>query len=120
MKRALLLWWAAAASVMSPAQAASTDPAALVRLAGSVLRVEAPTVDGPLAVGSAVTVAPERVVTNCHVTRQARTVYVIRGGVRWQAELQIIVCVGSGGKHRPTRLGSRGGDGELARRRRAD
>ena len=88
MRRALLLWWAVAAIAATPAQASTTDPAALVRLAGSVLRVEAPTVRGTLAVGSAVTVAPERVVTNCHVTREARVVYVIRGGVRWEAQEQ--------------------------------
>jgi serine protease Do len=88
MRRAPLLWWAAIAMAATPAQASTTDPAALVRLAGSVLRVEAPTLRGTLAVGSAVTVASERVVTNCHVTRDARTVYVIRGGVRWEAEQQ--------------------------------
>ncbi len=88
MRRALLLYWAATVIAAVPAQASTTDVAALVRLAGSVLRIEAPTIGGQLAVGSAVTVAPERVVTNCHVTRLARAVYVIRGGVRWEAELQ--------------------------------
>lgn len=88
MRRVLLLWWVASTLAAIPAQASTADPAALVRVAGSVLRVEAPTPGGTLAVGSAVTVAPERVVTNCHVTREARTVYVIRGGVRWEAEQQ--------------------------------
>lgn len=90
MKSALLLLlWVAGASGAGKALASTTDAAALVRLAGSVLRVEAPTVRGTLAVGSAVTVAPERVVTNCHVTRDARAVFVIRGGVRWEAEAQV-------------------------------
>jgi hypothetical protein len=66
----------------------ATERAALVRLAGSVLRVEAPGTNGQLAVGSAVTVAAERVVTNCHVTRDARKVFVIRSGVRWEAQSQ--------------------------------
>ncbi len=80
---AVLLWLASGST-----GASQPDPATLVRLAGSVLRVEAPGEQGTLAVGSAVTVAPERVITNCHVTRRARVVYVIRGGVRWQAQEQ--------------------------------
>lgn len=89
MKSAVaLLLYLVAASVAPLAEATEPDPAALVRLAGSILRVEAPGPRGALAVGSAVTVAPERVITNCHVTRNARAVYVIRGGVRWEAEAQ--------------------------------
>jgi hypothetical protein len=89
MKVALtLLLWVLGLSTASHVLASTADPAALVRLAGSVLRVEAPGARGALMVGSAVTIAPERVITNCHVTRDARAVYVIRGGVRWQAQTQ--------------------------------
>jgi hypothetical protein len=83
-----LLLWVLGLSAAPQVLASTADPAKLVRLAGSVLRVEAPAASGALAIGSAVTIAPERVVTNCHVIRSARAVYVIRGGVRWQAQTQ--------------------------------
>jgi hypothetical protein len=90
MKLLPLLLMGAAAAGAAAAQdlPSAAERAALVRVAGSVLRVEAPSTDGTLAVGSAVTVANERVVTNCHVTRNARAVFVIRGGVRWEAQAQ--------------------------------
>jgi hypothetical protein len=53
-----------------------------------VLRVEAPRPEGGFAIGSAVTVGPELVVTNCHVTRAARRIEVVRGGARWAAVAQ--------------------------------
>lgn len=84
----MLLLWVTGACAPSHAFASTSYPAALIRLAGSVLRVEAPDARGALAMGSGVTVAPERVVTNCHVTLDARAVYVIRGGVRWEATTQ--------------------------------
>ncbi|MFO1273397.1 MAG: trypsin-like peptidase domain-containing protein [Rubrivivax sp.] len=68
--------------------AAAPEPSVFVALAASVLRIEAPRAEGGFALGSAVSVAPELVVTNCHVTRLAREVSVVRGGVRWQADLQ--------------------------------
>lgn len=74
---------AALASAL-PARAA-LDRAELIGLAASVLRVEAPRANGGFSMGSAVVVAPEKVITNCHVTRDSREVSVVRGGVRWQA-----------------------------------
>ena len=50
---------------------AALDQAAYVSLAASVLRVEAPRQRGGFALGSAVALAPDKVVTNCHVTRDA-------------------------------------------------
>ena len=88
VRAVLLVTFSCAAAPAVPASTA-TDPAALMRLAGSVLRVEAPDVRGALAVGSAVTVASERVVTNCHVTRDARVIYVVRGALRWEAQTQV-------------------------------
>lgn len=67
---------------------AAPDMAQFVALAGSILRVEAPRPSGGFAIGSAVTVGPELVVTNCHVTREARRISVVRGGVRWAAAAQ--------------------------------
>ena len=49
----------------------------------SVLRVEAPRQRGGFALGSAVAVAPDQVVTNCHVTREATAVNILRGGLRY-------------------------------------
>lgn len=70
------------------ARASVTDPSVFVALAGSVLRIEAPRERGGFAIGSAVAVAPEQVVTNCHVTRDAREIHVVRGGVRWVVTAQ--------------------------------
>jgi serine protease Do len=62
--------------------------AVLVALSGSVLRVEAPRAQGGFSLGSAVVIDHETVVTNCHVTRDARQVFVVRGGARWPAATQ--------------------------------
>jgi serine protease Do len=53
-----------------------------MRLAPSVVKIEAVTRSGTYAFGSGVVVAPQRVVTNCHVTRQAVSIRVVRGAVR--------------------------------------
>ncbi len=82
LRLALALWLPAAAAQAAP------DMARFVALAGSILRVEAPRPGGGYAIGSAVTVGPELVVTNCHVTRDARRISVVRGGVRWAATAQ--------------------------------
>lgn len=78
---------AALAGALPPARAA-IDRVELIDLAASVLRVEAPRAGGGFSMGSAVVVAPEKVITNCHVTRDSREVSVVRGGVRWQATAQ--------------------------------
>jgi hypothetical protein len=52
------------------------------------LRVEAPTEGGRVKVGTAVTVAPGVVVTNCHVTRDAVSVRVAKRAGRWPVEGQ--------------------------------
>jgi serine protease Do len=84
--RLLLLLLAAA---MAPFEAAHavTDRAALVALGMSVLRIEAAGPRG-YALGSGVAVAPGIVVTNCHVTRDAREIHVVRGGARWRVAAQ--------------------------------
>jgi serine protease Do len=70
------------------AVAAGLDRAAFVALGTSVLRIEAIRAGGGYALGSGVAVGPDRVVTNCHVTRDAREIHVVRGGARWRAVAQ--------------------------------
>lgn len=67
----------------------SADIAIAIALGASVLRIEAPRVGGGYAFGSGVMVAADTLVTNCHVTRQAREVHVVRGGARWSATGQV-------------------------------
>lgn len=66
------------------------DPgrAQLLKLAPSLARVEANKTTGGYAFGTAVVIAPDRVVTNCHVTREAKSIYVVKGGLRWNARAQ--------------------------------
>ncbi len=70
-----------------PAHAA-LERAAFVSLGASVMRVEAPRPHGGFSLGSGVAVGADKVVTNCHVTRDAREVHVVRHGVRWPAQSQ--------------------------------
>ncbi len=71
-----------------PSARAAPDRAELLRLAGSVWKIEVQRAQGGYALGSAVAVAPERVLTNCHVTRDALAVHVVRGGLRQRADAQ--------------------------------
>ncbi len=64
------------------------DRVALLGLSASVLKIEARRVQGGYSLGSGVVVGTETIVTNCHVTRDALTVSVLRGGVRWVADSQ--------------------------------
>jgi serine protease Do len=66
---------------------AALERAELVGLAASVLRIEAPRASG-YSIGSGVAVGDDKVITNCHVTRDAKSIYVLRGGVRWPATAQ--------------------------------
>jgi serine protease Do len=77
---------AAAGCAVLPAQALERE--ALVRLGASMIRVEAPRDDGGLAFGSGVAVARDTVVTNCHVTRDARRIVVIHAGQRHAVDSQ--------------------------------
>lgn len=78
----LLLWWP------ESGRASTLDRSVFVALSASVLRIEAPRERGGFALGSGVAVAPDQVVTNCHVTRDAREIHVVRGGVRWSVTAQ--------------------------------
>lgn len=80
------LWLAAAAA---PARA-EIDRAAMIALAsGSVLKIEAVRGNGAFSLGSGVAIGVDRVVTNCHVTREAQEIRIVRGGVRWRVKTQL-------------------------------
>ncbi|MDP2028536.1 MAG: trypsin-like peptidase domain-containing protein [Thiobacillus sp.] len=52
-----------------------------------VLKVEVVRLDGMTELGSGVTIGPQRIVTNCHVVRQAGTIHVIYGNEAWPASM---------------------------------
>ena len=85
MKRllALMLFMVQASPVL-----AALDPALLVKLSSSVLKVEVIRAEGGYSLGSGVVVGADRVVTNCHVTRDARQIAVLQGGLRLPAQSQ--------------------------------
>jgi serine protease Do len=64
------------------------DRALLLSLSASVLKIEVLRVQGGFSLGSGVVVGTETLVTNCHVTRDALKINVLRGGVRWLATAQ--------------------------------
>ena len=76
-----------AVQAVSPA---SLDRAAFVALSSSVLKIEVIRQQGGYSLGSGVVVAPEKVVTNCHVTRDARSIVILKHGQRWPAEAQVV------------------------------
>ena len=87
MKRLLstaMLAWALA----GPAFAAALDPGTLIKLSTSVLKVEAFRAQGGYSLGSGVVVGADSVVTNCHVTRDARQIAVLQNGLRLPAQSQ--------------------------------
>lgn len=72
------------------AQGLPSDREALVALGASVLKIEAVRQHGGYSLGSGVVVAPHHVVTNCHVTRDARSVHVLMGGQRYPVQSQAV------------------------------
>ena len=58
------------------------------KLASTVMKIEAHNPNGSTSIGSGVMVAPGKLVTNCHVTRNATRIAVIKSGRRWDAEKQ--------------------------------
>jgi len=79
----LLLLLAPAASTAQP-----FDFALFWRLAPSVFKIEAHNGEGAVSVGSGVLVDENVVATNCHVTRRAGSVQVLKHGMRWEADAQ--------------------------------
>lgn len=88
LRRACLLALPFALQVAAGDAGAAIDRAAFVQLGASVVKVEVLRVQGGYGLGSGVVVAADKVVTNCHVTRDASEVNVLRGDVRWRVEAQ--------------------------------
>ena len=79
--RVLLL--VAALSISAPAGShEALDRAFFIGLAASVIKVEARIGDGSYSLGTGVAIAPGRVVTNCHVTRNAIQITLVKGSLR--------------------------------------
>ncbi|MBC7482765.1 MAG: trypsin-like peptidase domain-containing protein [Rhizobacter sp.] len=90
MKRVVAIAFALALGLFAVAPGrAEFDRAVLVSLAASVLKIEALRVQGGFSLGSGVVVAPDTVVTNCHVTHDALKINVLHGGARWLVESQL-------------------------------
>ena len=89
--RGLLVCLLVCLLIDSPAFAAldaGLDPRTLIKLSTSVLKVEVIRVQGGYSLGSGVVVGADQVATNCHVTRDARQIAVLQGGVRLPAQSQ--------------------------------
>ena len=69
---------------------AEIDRASFIGLGASVLKIEVKRAQGGYALGSGVVLRPDVVVTNCHVTRDAAEIHVLRGGARWRVESQAV------------------------------
>jgi serine protease Do len=83
-----------AAATLSQAE---IDRGTELRLARSVVRIEAK-VPGRYAMGSAVIIGADTLVTSCHVTRRAQAIDVLRGGLRYpvraqRADIEHDLCV---------------------------
>jgi serine protease Do len=71
------------------AQSQEFDRSVFIRLASSLVKIEALAADGTLSLGTGVAIAPGRIATNCHVTRNGATITMLRGGLRWRAIGQV-------------------------------
>lgn len=89
MKRVQYRFWIVLVGLLAAVAAhAELDREAFIRLGSKVLKIEARRIQGGYSLGSGVVVEADKVVTNCHVTRESREVYVVRGEARWRATLQ--------------------------------
>ena len=71
------------------AHSQALDRSVFIRLASSLVKIEALAPDGTLSLGTGVAIAPGRVATNCHVTRNAANITMLRGGLRWRVVGQL-------------------------------
>ena len=86
-------WWGLGSalllfSLIAPAAPASPKGEARPDWSSWVLKVEVVRLDGVRELGSGVTIGPQRVITNCHVVRNARTIQVSRGTEVWPATME--------------------------------
>jgi hypothetical protein len=101
--------------VMLPLAQADVDKAQFIQMSPSIAKVEALDSSGRFGIGTGVTVAPGLVATNCHVTRRAQEIRVVKGGVRFAVVSQIAdikhdLCLlkAPGWKSKPVELGATG------------
>lgn len=69
---------------VASAQTQELDRSVFIRLASSLVKIEALAADNTLSLGTGVTIALGRVATSCHVTRNATNITMLRGGLRWR------------------------------------
>jgi serine protease Do len=83
-------WTSLAALLPMTAHAAGTehDPNYIARISLSVVKIHAHSSASKTSFGSGVFVAPGEVVTNCHVTRNAQSIQVRKGGIWVNVETQ--------------------------------
>ena len=62
---------------------AEIDRATLARLSQSLVKVQVSTSQGGVGMGTGVVIAPGKVVTNCHVTKEAERIQLVQEGVQW-------------------------------------
>jgi hypothetical protein len=75
--------------MLSFAAQAAVDRAAFINLSSKVLKIEVERQQGGFSLGSGVLVAPKRLLTNCHVTRDAVGIYTYQHGIRLRAVAQV-------------------------------
>lgn len=80
---------ALAGGLVGPAGAA-IGRADFLALSASVLKIEVIRRQGGYSLGSGVVVDDQKVVTNCHVTRDATAIHVLRHGARWTVTAQAV------------------------------
>ncbi|HEU4460934.1 MAG TPA: trypsin-like peptidase domain-containing protein [Methylibium sp.] len=87
MKYAAAVSTLVCAALAQPALA-QIERSTMLGVAPSVLKVEAVSAEGRFQLGSGVVVRRGKVITNCHVTRKAQRIDVVRAGVRWPVARQ--------------------------------
>ena len=63
---------------------AEIDRATLARLSMSLVKVQVSTRQGGIGIGTGVVVAQGKVITNCHVTKDAERIQLVQEGVQWE------------------------------------
>jgi serine protease Do len=62
---------------------AEIDRATLARLSSSLVKVQVSTSQGGIGMGTGVVIARGKVVTNCHVTKDAERIQLVQEGIQW-------------------------------------
>ena len=62
---------------------AEIDRATLARLSSSLVKVQVSTSQGGIGMGTGVVIARGKVITNCHVTKDAERIQLVQEGIQW-------------------------------------